>query len=916
MKQTIRILLALFIGINALHAQTISITGTVYDSTGTTSLSKSSVSLVRLNDSLLIDFMRSDERGNFKFNAPMDSFYLLVEHPQFAPKIMYIFGNPSDPEVTIPMIRMGIKVKDLAEVIVKGNRNRVYYIGDTLVYVADSFKVSENAVVEDLLKKLPGIKIDENGQITSQGREISQVLVDGDEFFGTDPTIATKNLSAKGVESVQIYEKKQQDNATGTDEKIQVMDLKLKEDAKKGYFGKATLASDAGIIGNPTSQLPFYEGELLFNRFDKKQKFSVFLLTSNTPKSNFKWGDMNKFGLENEREGSGMNMWDQSAVRTNSGIPQTTKAGVYYNNKIGKTGKVGFNYSFSENKLNATQSSLSQYFLSDTSYYTKDSVSNVSKNISHKLNFSYATAIDSLTFFDIKPTFSYDIATTENNTNNAFKTEDFIPTFSTNVANKNESKGYNLRVESTLKRLFKKPRREIELKYILNKSDNATDGSLVTESIFGATSVTVDQKKQNDNGNTLNYGILTYREPLSAKWKVQVEYFLEFGNSYQDRKTYDKGTGDYATEVALFSNEFQNIRTQHRGTTSLIYESSKHVFSAGVGFRNIQLDNNNLISDTNIFQNFNNVLPRMSYNYKPSMGTRLNLTYFTKSDQPSMNDIQPVQDNTNPNRIKIGNANLSPNYAHNLNFQFNKWEAMTGRYVWTGINSSYTNNAFASNTFYDTLGRTVSNTINVDGNVFANFYAGVGLPVFNRKLDINPSLDGSIVRYTNQINNTQNITFNPTLGGGLDLELKFDSIEVSVSQKYTYSSPKSTFSSISNTPYSTQVYGAEFKWTLPFHFKFTADAKYTINSQRASGFNRNIMVVNAEIQKAFLSTENLLLSINAYDLFNQNLNLQRQVNGNIITDNYTQVITRYFLLRLTYRFNKNKTKEDDFEGWH
>jgi hypothetical protein len=142
-----------------------------------------------------------------------------------------------------------------------------------------------------------------------------------------------------------------------------------------------------------------------------------------------------------------------------------------------------------------------------------------------------------------------------------------------------------------------------------------------------------------------------------------------------------------------------------------------------------------------------------------------------------MNDIQPVQDNTNPNRIKIGNANLSPNYAHNLNFQFNKWEAMTGRYVWTGINSSYTNNAFATNTFYDTLGRTVSNTINVDGNVFANFYAGFGLPVFNRKLDINPSLDGSIVRYTNQINNTQNITFNPTLGGGLDLELKFDSIE-------------------------------------------------------------------------------------------------------------------------------------------
>jgi hypothetical protein len=269
MKQITKILMVLLVGMNVLYAQSISIKGNVFDSTGTQVLSKASVSLVRLNDSLLIDFMRSDAAGSFSFNAPMDSFYLLVEHPQFDPKIMYIFGNPKDPKVTIPMIRMGIKVKDLAEVIVNGNRNRVYYKGDTLVYVADSFKVSENAVVEDLLKKLPGIKIDENGQITSQGREISQVLVDGDEFFGTDPTIATKNLSAKGVESVQIYEKKQQDNTSGTDEKIQVMDLKLKEDAKKGYFGKASLASDAGIIGNPTTQFPFYEGELLFNRFDK-----------------------------------------------------------------------------------------------------------------------------------------------------------------------------------------------------------------------------------------------------------------------------------------------------------------------------------------------------------------------------------------------------------------------------------------------------------------------------------------------------------------------------------------------------------------------------------------------------------------------------------------------------------------------
>ena len=248
--------------------QNIKISGVVNDSSGTQQLSKAVVSLVRLNDSLLVNFVRTSADGRFIFNAPLDTFYLLIEHPQFESKTLYVFGNPAEPNVEIPYIRMGVKVKNLAEVVVQGNKNRVYYKGDTLIYVADSFKVAENAVVEDLLKKLPGIKIDENGQITSQGREISQVLVDGDEFFGSDPTIATKNLGAKGVESVQIYEKKAQDNSSGMDEKIQVMDLKLKENAKRGYFGKASLATDAGLIGNPTTNFPFYESELLFNRFD------------------------------------------------------------------------------------------------------------------------------------------------------------------------------------------------------------------------------------------------------------------------------------------------------------------------------------------------------------------------------------------------------------------------------------------------------------------------------------------------------------------------------------------------------------------------------------------------------------------------------------------------------------------------
>ncbi|MEY3048073.1 MAG: hypothetical protein RL365_111, partial [Bacteroidota bacterium] len=622
------LVMGLFISTSSfLFGQNMKISGVVNDSSGVNKLNKAVVSLVRLNDSILVDYYRTNQTGEFNFNVPLDTFYLLIEHPQFEAKTLYVFGNPSELSIEIPFIRMGVKVKNLAEVVVQGNKNRVYYKGDTLIYVADSFKVAENAVVEDLLKKLPGIKIDENGQITSQGREISQVLVDGDEFFGSDPTIATKNLGAKGVESVQVYEKKAQDNASGMDEKIQVMDLKLKADAKRGYFGKASIASDGGIIGNPTTNFPFYESELLFNRFDKKQKFSVFFLSSNTPRSNFRLGDMNKFGLENERESSGMSMWDQSSQRTNTGIPQTTKAGIYFNDRIKDWGKIGFNYSFNQNQLNATQSSLSQYFLQDTSYFTKDSISNISTNTSHKMNLSFVAKLDSLTSIEIKPSVSFDMAESQNITTNQFLTENQIPTFTSDIETNNDSKGSNVRMEAKLIRLFNKPRRELEVKYILNKTDNSTTGSLLTQNIFQGFIDSVDQQKKNDNGNFLNYAIVTYTEPLAVKWRLQLEYYLEAGNSYQTRNTFSLFSGAYTQLVDSLSNQFENQRLQNRGTAMLIYETPKYWFNFGIGFRTIQLDNYNVIGDSSILQNFSNLLPKFTYTYKPSMGTRLVFKY-------------------------------------------------------------------------------------------------------------------------------------------------------------------------------------------------------------------------------------------------------------------------------------------------
>jgi len=896
-------------------SQKMNIKGIVFDSSGVKMLNNVSVLSVRIKDSLLLGATRTKFDGAFEFsNFPIDTFSLIIEHPEYEAKTYYIIGHKGNLDINIPRIQLNSVTKNLAEVVVFANKNPIFYRGDTLVYVADSFKVGENAVVEDLLKKLPGIKVNEDGTLTSQGKDISQVLVDGDEFFGSDPTIATRNLGAKSISSVQVYEKKNENSKVGEDEKIQVLDLKLKDGAKKGYFGKISGASDFAAFNKNA----FYEGEMLFNKFNNKQKISLFLLSSNTPKSNFGFRDMNKFGLENERNASGRTMFTQGNPTNTSGFPQTLKAGIYYSDKIGKTGKIGFNYSYSESTLIANSNSSSQYFLADTTYFLKDSIQNTTKNQGHRLNLSYSVNLDSLTFIEVKPNLSIDFANSDENNTTRFLGETNIKSLETIIKNTNDSKGIASNSQALIRRKFMKKNRELELKYILGFSDNKTAGNLLTTTnIILLDSIdTIDQKKNNDNSSLSNYGILSYTEPLSDNWKLQFEYLFENGQNKQDKKAFNRGDGSYSQSVSSLSNVFDNFRIQHRLTAIGSFEKNYHTVIGGLGIRNIAIENINYISDKVIIQNFNNLLPRLSYQFKPSMSKRMGIYYTTSSSQPSINDLQPVVDNSNPNRTQEGNPTLKPNYVHNINTNFNTWQALSGRYIWSGFNASVTNNAFANSTTYDNFGRTVSKTVNVDGNLFGNVFFGAGIPFLSRKLEIEPNANASYNRYTNFISGAKNITQNTALSGGLDFSVKLDSLEITIGNTYSYTNPVSSLSSVSNKPYSSQRYEFDLEWQLKRHFTIKIDANYSINSQRADGFNKNIFIVNAELSKAFFKTENLIITLSGNDLLNQNLNLSRQVNGNIVTDNYTSIISRYFLLKLTYKFNNNKTKEDEFKGWH
>ncbi|OFZ66320.1 MAG: hypothetical protein A3D92_07875 [Bacteroidetes bacterium RIFCSPHIGHO2_02_FULL_44_7] len=907
-------------------AQKMKVTGNVYDSTGVKPMKNAMVMGVRLKDSLLLGFTRTNADGWFELSGfNIDTFSLVIDHPDLDEKTYYMFGHADNYEINIPSIQLLSKAQEMEEVVIYANREPIFYRGDTLIYVADSFKVQEGAVVEDLLKKLPGIKVDKEGKITSQGQEISQVLVDGDEFFGTDPTIATKNLAADGIEQVKVYEKENEDGIGGDNEKIQVLDLRLKEDAKKGYFGRVSAASDFALtpINGDIGTNPFYEGELLLNRFNGAQKISVFALGSNTPRSSFGWGDMNKFGLENET-GSG-NRWDPNASSNTSGVPQTLKAGVYYSDKWGKkkTTEFGFNYSYYNDRLNATSASLSQYILTDTTFMTDDSLRNYTANQSHRINLNFETKLDSLTTLQIKPNATYDLGTKDNSNLSTFLGSDGVQSLATQIFNKDESTGYTAGGLVRLNRKFMKKKRELELRYDLAYSNNSTDGSLESRSAYSllpSLDTTFIQQKRNDNSNTDHFGTLTYIEPLSKKIRMEFEYLFQYGYSKQDKSTFDFDavTSDYTLRNEGLSNVFDNTKVQHRGGANVIFESSKHLIDLGVRVRNIDIRNENKITDSIVSQNITNVLPQFRYQFKPSMSKRFQFNYRTSAEQPSINDLAPVPDNSNPNRIRTGNPDLKPSYTHNLNVQFNTWQALSGRYVYAGSNFSLTDNAFATETNYDGFGRANTRTVNADGNMSGFLYSGAGFPFLGRKIELSPSFNASYYRNVAFVGGERNVTDNYGLTPALEIEFNLfgDSVQFYLSGSYGFNNAISSLNNTS-TPYTIENYGGGFEWVLPKGFKIEADGNYTRNAQPGGGFySTDFFVLNAEISKRFLKTQNLELSIRGNDILNQNINARREVNGNIITDYRTTIISRYFLMKLTYRFNNRGTKEDDFNGWH
>ncbi|HMH33634.1 MAG TPA: carboxypeptidase-like regulatory domain-containing protein, partial [Puia sp.] len=382
-----------------------SISGNVRDTAEKKAISYSTILLLQKSDSIMVKFTRSDANGHFTLShIPKGKFLVLISYPKYADYVDELEVKDSS-DIDLHSVSLILKSQLLQEVVVTGNREAIRIKGDTTEFKADSFKVQQGATVEELLKKLPGIQVDKNGKITAQGETVQKVLVDGEEFFGDDPTLVTQNLRADMVDKVQLYDKKSdQSNFTGIDDgqKTKTINLKLKDDKKNGYFGKL----DAGVASDG-----YYNYQAMFNLFKKKKKIAAYGIASNTGKTGLNWRENNSYGQSfannvDYDENMGYFTWSGSQQEDDldswsgqyegQGFPKVLTAGVHFNNKWSDDRQsINGNYKILQLDVNGNSQTNSQYILPDTLYFNNERKTFSNQILRNRLSGIYEMQFDS-----------------------------------------------------------------------------------------------------------------------------------------------------------------------------------------------------------------------------------------------------------------------------------------------------------------------------------------------------------------------------------------------------------------------------------------------------------------------------------------------------------------------------------------
>jgi len=904
------------------------LTGTVFDGVTKTPMVGANVLIKTVTDSLLVGTV-TDGQGKFEIARP--------QIPDVKIEIKFIgyltitkahnFRDPLDLGELVLLEDSQV----LDEIVIEGLNPVGEQRGDTTSFNAKAFKTQENAQAEDLIRKLPGITM-QGGQLQAQGEAVQKILVDGREFFGSDPSIALRNLPADAIERVEVLDQRSdQSRLTGFDDGTytKTINIILREDRKNGQFGRA-------YAGYGTDDRYSAGGSV--NLFKADQRISILGLFNNINQQNFSSQDLAGVSANASAGGGGGGRGrggnNAFSGGNDIGTITTNAIGLNYSDKWGK--KVNFtgNYFFNNTANNLSQITNRETVINESlSQIYQENLINSVENFNHRANARIEADLNEKNSLVITPSFSYQ-------NNQTFSDRDALTLASSGDSlsalrstSNTETKALNISNNITYRYKFDKKGRTLSTDINTTWSNRDQLSKLLAASIdYNRDRLDTTEQVTDALNDGFNYRVdATLTEPLGAKSIGTIGYQVSNNNTRADQKTRVLNSENQFMLDTALSNEFDNKFITQRLRTGYAFNDKGYSINLNLDYQNAQLNNEAFFPTEDIFKrSFNNVLPSANVNFRNrETGFSWRVRYRTDTDEPSVSELQNVVNNQNPLNLRVGNPNLGQSFNHNIFANISKVNLEKSKTLFMFLNYSATSNFIGNSTFLtaqDTLingeillrpGGQISRPENLDGNFRTRFFLTYGMPVKKIKSNLNLNTRLGFNRTPGLINGDLNLNDNIDLSQGFTLSSNISkNVDFTISTTGTYTIVNSSLQQNLDQNYYIQESNLRLYYSPNNGKTFIGNnINNTFYRGLSEGLDQSVWLWNIEAGQRFAKNNKAELKVVIFDLLNQNNSISRTISDVAITDVFTNVLTRYGMLTFTYIIGNFKEPEPSNNPW-
>lgn len=895
-------------------AQSYSIEGTIIDESKE-QLQSATIVILSQVDSTMAGFALSANDGRFIVRDLNEGAYLLqvsfLGYEQYGDKISI---QGSEENIKVGDIQLKPASNQIQEVVVKGETTPIEVKKDTIVYNANAFKTQPSDVVEDLLRQMPGVEVEDDGTIVAQGETVEKVTVDGKDFFGNDPTIATKNLPAKAIDKVEFFDKKS-DRAefSGVDdgERTKTMNLELKENYKKGFFGNTEVG---GGYENGAEEARYkLRGNI--NRFSKKSQISIIGNLNNINEQGFSTGDyfsfmssMGNMGRRGGRQGN-------SGISLNQGLSDgyvdTGAAGINFNYDLTSKTEINLSYFINDIVSDISSNTSRETFINESrSFFTNDLLFQTSENKSHTINLRVKQEIDSTQDIRLQSSLKYN--------KGAISSSEFSENINeggilANAGNTNYlSNADQITPSGSLlyrKRLGNDMPWVMTLEGTLNTTDNEVEGNLNSDNDFAPSDPSMDLRQillqeqlESDDENS-------YRIDATLTQPIGNRQFLDY--SYRRSNT----SNDVVTDIydienqdRLFNTELSTRYTRdysyNRYGLSWQKEGDNSSLSLGTYLQQSQLDGEIINIETPIDNSNIAILPTARFRYEIDRGHNFSFRYNTSINQPTLEQLQPVLDVTDPLNLYIGNPNLEVEYKHNLRMNYIKWDQFNFSSLFAFMTINYSrNNIINQTSVNENLVQTTS-PINVSDDLTVRTNISYSRPLRSLGTKLKLFTSSTYQNSIQFINTTKNDVNRYNTSAGFTLENRNkDNYSISGTARWTYNTNMYSQNAEQNLSFLNHSYKIGTRLDAIKTWSFASDMDIRHYSEQNFSPAETIPIWTASISKYFLEGDKGEFRVSAYDLLNQNQSINRISNANYVQNETINSLGRYFMASFLYNFS-------------